>query len=169
MGCDKALLRFRGGTLVGEVCRAVEEAAGCVTLVGHRQPPPVRAIPDLYPGEGPLGGILTALHDSHADWNLIVACDMPGVHFHFLRRLLTLADASAAQAIMPCGPLAQPQPLCAVYHRSARGAIQTVFNGGVRAVHEAISRLIVQLVPVADAEVLQNVNTPEDWAAYDAK
>ena len=64
MGRDKALLPFRGGALAQSVARAVSATAGSVTLVGD----PERygglgyaVIADIYPGEGPLGGILTAL------------------------------------------------------------------------------------------------------------
>ena len=66
MGRDKARLPFRGGDLVSAVAAAVARAAGNVTLVGHPQLP---AIPDRYPGQGPLGAILTALHHTSADWN----------------------------------------------------------------------------------------------------
>jgi molybdopterin-guanine dinucleotide biosynthesis protein A len=57
MGRDKARLPYRGGALAEWVAHAVDAAAGSVTLIGN----PELGIPDLYPGEGPLGGILTAL------------------------------------------------------------------------------------------------------------
>jgi molybdopterin-guanine dinucleotide biosynthesis protein A len=79
MGRDKALLPFRGGVLCQAVAGAVAQAAGNATLIGD----PVRyrnlgyaAVADLYPGEGPLGGILTTLQHSNAEWNLIAACDL---------------------------------------------------------------------------------------------
>ena len=107
------------------VAAAVARAAGNVTLVGHAELP---AIPDRYPGEGPLGGILTALHHTSADWNLIVACDMPEVSAAFLAELLARAMRSRADVLLPCGPDGLPQPLCAVYHRRALACLGRPFR-----------------------------------------
>src|SRR5262252_2215251 len=110
MGRDKARLPFRGSELVSVVAAAVARAAGNVTLIGHSELP---AIPDRYPGEGPLGGILTALHHTSSDWNLIVACDMPEISGVFLSELLAQAMGSHADVLLPCGPDGLEQPLCA--------------------------------------------------------
>jgi molybdopterin-guanine dinucleotide biosynthesis protein A len=166
MGRDKARLPFRGGDLVSAVAAAVARAVGNVTLVGH---PELPAIPDRYPGGGPLGGILTALDHTSADWNLIVACDMPEVSAAFLSGLLARAMRSRADVLLPHGPDALPQPLCAVYRRSARAAMEGHFARGVRRVTEALGGLDVEPLIVAELSHFQNVNTPEDWARYAAK
>jgi molybdopterin-guanine dinucleotide biosynthesis protein A len=161
MGRDKALLPYRGGTLAGAVAREVEAAAGSVVLVGRVEGVEgFRAIPDHYPGEGPLGGILTALEHTAAEWNLIVACDMPGISTPLLRELLDRADGDG---LVPLGPSGLPEPLCAVYHRRLRPVIEAAFGRGVRKVTDAFPDS-VRLIPLAGA--FQNVNTPEDWAAY---
>jgi molybdopterin-guanine dinucleotide biosynthesis protein A len=166
MGRDKARLPFRGGELVGAVAAAVARAAGNVTLVGHAELP---AIPDRYPGEGPLGAILTALDHSSADWNLIVACDMPEVSAAFLGELLERAMRSPAEVLLPYGPDGLPQPLCAVYRRRTLAALEEQFARGVRQVTRALSGLAVERFVVAEVSLFQNVNTPQDWAAYAAK
>jgi molybdopterin-guanine dinucleotide biosynthesis protein A len=163
MGRDKARLPFRGSDLVSVVAGVVAQAAGNVTLIGH---PELPAIPDRYPGEGPLGGILTALHHTPSDWNLIVACDMPEVSAAFLGELLARADRSGAGVLLPCGPDGLPQPLCAVYHRRALAVMEQHFSHGVRKVMAALEGLVVERVAVAELSVFQNVNTPEDWAVY---
>src|SRR5689334_13277077 len=99
MATDKALLPFRGATLVQHVASAVLAATGSVTLVGEPQRYlhlgyPV--VPDRVPGAGPLGGIASALAATTAEWNLVLACDMPEVSVHFLEQLLAAAEASSA-------------------------------------------------------------------------
>jgi molybdopterin-guanine dinucleotide biosynthesis protein A len=166
MGRDKARLPFRGGDLVNAVAGAVASAAGNVTLVGDCGLP---GIPDRYPGGGPLGGILTALHHTPADWNLIVACDMPAVSAAFLAGLLARAMRSRAGVLLPYGPDALPQPLCAVYHRRALPVLEDHFTRGVRKVTAALEGIVVERLDVAELSLFQNVNTPEDWAPYAAK
>jgi len=165
MGRDKASLPFHGGTLAGAVARAVETAAGSAILVGN---PGLGGIPDRYPGEGPLGGILTALHHTAAEWNLIVACDMPEITPAFLRRLLDQAEAAAGDVLLPYGPGGRPEPLCAVYRRQVLETLERRFAEGIRKVTAALQGLAVIRLDVAEVMSFQNVNTPEDWAVYAA-
>ena len=175
MGCDKALLPFRGGPLVEWVARAVGLAAGSAVLVGHPRHYEhlgYPAIPDLYPGTGPLGAILTALHHTSADWSLVAACDMPELSAEFLRRLIDAATApgcSEADALIPVGPSGRREPLCAVYHRRSRAVLERALGRGVRSVTEAVEDLRAALVSVPQLTPFQNVNTPEDWADYAAR
>ena len=171
MGRDKALLPFRGGALAEWVAAEAAFAAGGVTLVGS----PARyahlgraVIPDLFPGEGPLGGILTALRHSTAEWNLVVACDMPEVCAAAFLELFLAAERGNPDALVPAGPSGLPEPLCAVYHRRACAGLQTAFDRGVRKITEALQCLRAVIFPVTELGLYQNVNTPEDWAGYAA-
>jgi molybdopterin-guanine dinucleotide biosynthesis protein A len=169
MGRDKARLPFRGASLAEFVACTVAEAAGSAVLVGDPDLYGALAypvIPDLYPGEGPLGAIITALSHTAADWNLVVACDMPGLSTGFLRRLLEAAEQRAAAALIPAGPTGRPEPLCAVYHRRGLEKIEAAFRGGERKVTGALRTLPVESLSVEEVAVFQNVNTPEDWAGY---
>jgi molybdopterin-guanine dinucleotide biosynthesis protein A len=172
MGTHKALLPFRGNPLARSLAELLERAAGSVVLVGNPQLAPqvgYPAIPDLYPGEGPLGGILTALAHTACDWNLLVACDMPGLSAEFLTGLLEAADRSGADVLLPVGPGGLPEPLCAVYHRRSHAPLAAAFARGVRKIVAALEEnaaLAVCRWPVAEAGVFQNVNTPEDWSQW---
>jgi len=170
MGRDKALLPFRGGVLVQSVAQAVALAGGSVTLAGN----PARyahlgyrVIPDLYPGEGPLGGILTALHDTEADWNLITACDLPHLSPDFLSHILDAARSSAADALLPESP-AGLEPLCAAYHRRSRAGLEAAFTRGVRKIQEALQDISLATLPAPDLTPLRNANTPEEWRRHAA-
>lgn len=172
MGRDKALLPFRGNTLVQFVAQVVVRAAGSAVLVGD----PERygglgypVIEDRYPGEGPLGGILTALAHTTADWNLILACDMPGLSEEFLIEILDRAVQSGGDVLLPSGPTGTPEPLCAVYHRRVLATMENEFVAGERRVTAAVAGLHTIHIAMREAAPFQNVNTPDDWASYGAK
>jgi len=171
MGRDKARLPYRGAHLVTAIAAAVEAAAGSATLVGH---PELPSVPDRYPGEGPLGGILTALHHAalepaRSDACLIVACDMPEINSSFLTRLVAAAAEFPGCVILPHGPDGRPQPLCAVYPGRALAVMESHFASGVRKVAAALDGLAVEPFGVPELSIFQNVNTPEDWAGYAVK
>jgi len=171
MGRNKALLPYHGITLAESVGEVVRAAAGPTTRVGdqrHAAPSEIGFVPDLYPGEGPLGGIISALDHSQADWNLIVACDMPGLKVDFLRQLLERAEHSRADAIIPVGPSGQWEPLCAAYHRNARSGLQAAFARGIRKIATALEEVRMTTWQVSEElSCFQNVNTPEEWAPYE--
>lgn len=172
MGRDKARLPFRGAPLVDTIARVVAEAAGSAVLVGPAELTAWAGFPrisDLYPGEGPLGGILTALHHTAATWNLIAACDMPSLTGPFLSDLLAAAEDSGADALLPHGPSGRPEPLCAVYRRDALAGLEAAFAAGVRKITAALAGLRAVPYPVAEVSWLANVNTPEEWLLYAAE
>jgi molybdopterin-guanine dinucleotide biosynthesis protein A len=171
MGRDKALLPFRGGALGGHVAATVAAAAGSAILIGDPQKYghlgyPV--LPDRSPGAGPVGGIESALSYTSADWNLVLACDMPGIRAEFLRGLLEAAERLNADVLVPAGPSGRLEPLSAVYHRRCRAAMRRALEAGVRKVTDALAGLEVALFAVDDGDCFENLNTPEEWACYHA-
>ena len=172
MGRDKARLPFRGGWLASYVADTVARAAGSAVLVGDPTAYPEFSYPtiaDRYPGAGPLGGILTALHHTSSDWNLVTACDMPGLSAEVLLRILDAATHCDADALVPAGPGGLAEPLCAVYHRRSLDTLEAVFGAGERKIMRALTRVRTEMLPVRDLAVFQNVNTPEDWATHGAE
>jgi len=167
MGRDQALLPIEGALLVERTAERVRAAAGNVTLIGapgryaHLGLP---VIPDLVEDGGPICGLHTALKTAPADWNLVVACDMPGLNAGFLSDLL----ASAKQ--LGCACLA-PQtdsglhPLCAVYHRRSADAVEFAIQHKRFKMHDLLKSLGAVSWPVTDASLLENVNTPLEWGA----
>ncbi len=166
MGRDKALVCVGDATLLDHVARAVQRATGHVTLIG----PPDRyqnlgylVIPDKFADKGPLGGLHAALDSTESDWNLIVACDMPGITAEFLRTLIAAAEHSDADVIIP-QTSSGLEPLCAVYHRRCRDRARAALERNSLKMQDFVSDLRTQTAPVRDTSLLRNVNTPEDLA-----
>ena len=168
MGRDKALLPFGDGLLVDHLAAQVTGAAGSVCLVGE----PERyvhlgylAIPDLFPGIGPLGGIVTAISADQAEWSLVVACDMPGLPGGVLNRILAAARGSTADSVVPCLG-SRLQPVCATYRQSALAGLNRAVEEGVRAVHSALAYIQVQRLEFEHENWFQNLNTREEWSEF---
>lgn len=166
MGRPKALLPYQGGTLVEFVAKCVREAVGSATLIGdplqfsHLG---LRVFADTIPGCGPAGGILTALQASATDWNLIVACDMPGISTEALRDLLRHTEGARTNCVAAAALGGEAEPLCAVYHRRCAPAITQAIRDKHLKMRELIDEIGVTTVALAPA-VLVNVNTPSEWA-----
>jgi len=165
MGRDKALLPIEGSVLVERTAQRVRAAAGCVTLIGAPERYAHLGLPvaaDLIEDCGPIGGLYTALKIGRADWNLLVACDMPGLTAEFLRELLDAARQSGSACLVPQTDSGL-HPLCAVYHRRAEGAVASAIEHKRFKMHDLIKVLEAESLPVAETTQLQNVNTPVEW------
>lgn len=168
MGRDKALLPWNGTTLAQHVAGIVSEAAGCAALLGD----PARfgglgypVYADRVPGRGPIGGILTALLVSPAEWCLVAGCDMPAISLAILRLLLDEADGSAVQCVVPMGA-SGPEPLCAVYHRSCLPVLEQAVARGRLKMRDVVRELSTRLVTGIDPGCFVNLNTPEEFEAF---
>ena len=160
MGRDKALLDWNGYPLVVHLASMVQQTAGSVTIVGSFEKYGslgFSIVSDREAGLGPLEGIRSALEHSVADWNLIVACDMPYLKPKLLAGLLGEAELRDADCFMPEG-----QPLCAVYHRRCLPVIEAALKNGIRKVRQALGSLDVGLYETAEVLCFQNMNRPED-------
>lgn len=169
MGRDKALLPYRGVTLAAHIASIVQQVAGSATLVGNPDLYGHLGIPmiaDLYPGEGPLGGLITVLKNSQADWNLVLACDLPSLTVPFLESLLADCEDCTGDCLVPVSPGGRLEPMCAVYHSRSRASLEAIFNSGVRKMQTALAELRTVHHPVDEAQWFQNMNTPEEWEAH---
>jgi molybdopterin-guanine dinucleotide biosynthesis protein A len=170
MGRAKALLPYRGTTLVEYVADAVRGAAGSVVLIGdpaslvHLGLPVLR---DEISGCGPAGGIYTALRATGTDWNLVVACDMPAVSGGALSELINAAEKSESGCVAAASPDGRPEPLCAVYHRRCLPALDRAIKDKRLKMRDLVREMGVSMVAVAPA-VLANVNTPDEWSEFES-
>ncbi len=171
MGRDKALIDLDGRPLVAAAAEALSGAgAGSVMVIGGDGAAlaalGLDARPDDHPGEGPLGGILTALRLSADPIVMILACDMPAID------AATVAAIVAALAGTPGADVAvavvegRRQLLTAAYRRRTDGALRRAFDAGERAPRRAVQGLEVIEVPGLDPHLLGDVDRPDDLRRY---
>jgi molybdopterin-guanine dinucleotide biosynthesis protein A len=172
MGTDKAFVEVDGVAMAERVARALV-AGGCepVTFVGGDSVGLARfgrpAHADRWPGEGPLGGVLTALSVSEGDDVVVAACDLPFLDGPTVRRLLdAVADGEGGGAAgevvdVVVARTERLEPALAWWRAGTADDIARRWDGGVRALHDVIGAL--RRVEVAvDGAVLRNVNHPSD-------
>lgn len=166
-GIDKALLVVDGQPLARRTADVLAGAGAAEVLAIGGDGDGLRALgldarPDHHPGEGPLGGILTALSEASHDIVVVVATDLAALTAAPVRavveRVRTDATLDVALAVTE-----RLEPLCGAWRRRALPALVTAWDGGARAVHAALGALVVARVPV-DAVALRNVNRPGDLA-----
>jgi molybdopterin-guanine dinucleotide biosynthesis protein A len=179
MGRDKAMLEIDGEPLIVRTVRTASAVAATVRVVGGAQRfvhLNLSTIEDDSPEHGPLGGIATALRTTHAEWNLILACDLPYLTAEWLEYLTARATQSpdAADAVVPATRRQNYEPLCAAYRkRCAQDAAAAVAAGHLR-VQEFVATLHTagRLEPVEPAEwkrfdstgrLFKNMNEPGDY------
>jgi molybdopterin-guanine dinucleotide biosynthesis protein A len=174
-GSPKALETIAGRTILDRALAALSDAAGPAVIVANEPEPyaaaglPIR--PDVRPGAGVLGGILTAVlwaAERDRDAALVLACDMPFVAPALLRRLVRDAEPGAVSIAASDGPRGM-EPLCAVYGVGCAPAIEAALDRGDRAIVSFLADVDVRRLPLeevrrhGDPETLFfNVNRPEE-------
>ena len=163
MGCDKATYAVEGVAMANRVAAAAREAgAEEVLMIGGTQ---ARAKKlegtwkkDSFPGEGPLGGVITALKSSAHDAVVVLSCDMPFITSAVISSLVRgLNDAQAT-----VGRTDRLNWLCAAWSKDeCLPTLQGVWKRNERAVHRAAVLLDVAEVPVP-AVAVRNINSPAD-------
>ena len=176
-GSDKAFAVLGGQTLLARMCGLIESVAGNMSVVaaaGRYLDFIAPTVPDRWPGEGPLGGILTALGATQAgghagELNLIVSCDMPFLTREWLGYLVEQALVSDAEVIVVKSERGL-EPLCTCWRASALGILQDAFDQGVRKVTEAMKRLRMEVLDETHwkrfdsaGRLFWNMNTPRDY------
>jgi molybdopterin-guanine dinucleotide biosynthesis protein A len=176
-GTDKALVQLDGKTMLqrtGELLTAVCGDVKIVAPAAKYQGAPWPTVSDRWPGEGPLGGILTGLmtmqrSESNRVWTMHVSCDMPFLTTEFLMYLRERASRSAAQVVVP-HTVNGLEPLCACWRADSVAALEAVFASGVRKVTEAMKRLTMEVLDDSawkrfdtDNRLFSNMNTPADY------
>ncbi len=166
MGRDKALVPYLGVPMAQRVEAALREA-GCVPVMAiggdsvALSALGLAPVADRWPGEGPVGGIISALGATDsAEVVVVVACDLPLITSHTIRALVDGLDAHPG-AMAAAAMTDRIQPLCVAWRRSVNEELERCFAAGERRVQVALHS--VEHVEVsADPQDLLNVNAARD-------
>lgn len=185
-GAPKALATVGGRSILERVRSALAEVTNDIVLVANDAESfagaalPTR--PDVRPGTGVLGGILTALlwaRESDRAGALVVACDMPFVSPVLLAEIVRRADAigRAGAGERTAGDVVAPEsggrrgiePLCAWYGMGCIEPVARALDRGDRRVIAFFEDVRVNRIALdeirrfGDPTVLfMNVNTPDE-------
>lgn len=145
MGADKAFIALDGQTLLDRAVAALRAGgADPVIVVGGDQAgieaAGHRFVADLHPGEGPLGGIITALEATDAELVVVLACDLVDASPIAVSSLVAVAhDADVAVPVVE----GRSQWLHAAWKRTALDHLRAGFAAGERAPRRAVDGLTV--------------------------
>ena len=174
-GRPKALAEVDGRTLLDRALSTLDEATGRSVVVAN-DPALCRdrtrtVRPDLRPGTGVLGGLLTAVEwarESGATVAAVLACDMPFVPASLVARLIASGGIDRVSLPESDGPRGV-EPLCAVYGIGCASAIRAALDRGDRAVISFFDDVDVRRLPLAEVRrfgdagrLFFNVNRPEE-------
>ncbi len=151
MGHTKALIEIDGRAMADRVLDALREVGAEPLLIvggdsGELDALTAPVIPDIEPGEGPVGGVLSALvhaeHWSDIDAIFVLACDLPWLTATTLSLVLD-AVSDRPDADVWVGRASRLEPMCACWSTSpgTLERVRTAYAGGERAMHRLIEQL----------------------------
>ncbi len=163
MGRDKALLPIAGIPLLVHMASLLEQNSASIHILaplGRYESFGFPILPDLRPNCGPLAGIEAALSLSPHNWSLILACDLPNMTPAWLQTLTqTALDSPDLQLVASGNP---PNPLAALWHKSALPAVSAALNQGNFRVRDLLPQLNSKILVPPDPKILANWNEPAD-------
>lgn len=164
MGRDKASMRIGDGLLVERVISALS-SLDSITLVGGDESDPARPrLPwceDRYPGEGPLGAVISGMHAVEGEIIVSSACDLPRLRPETVVQLVDTRAACGADAAVPLIGGRWQWHLVA-WHRRALEPLEDAFDKGERSLHRAALALRCVAVVFSHTAQFTDLDTPAD-------
>jgi len=170
MGIPKGEMDFLGRPLIERSIDALIEAGASEVIIVGGKPfvsnaEGVRSVKDVYPDEGPLGGLITGLLNARMDQAVVLSNDLMSIDGSTIRRILDFGQL-ADLAIPMAGGV--PQALTALWKVSCLKVLESAFKSGSRSLKSVIGNLdVVEILELDDAKFV-NANTQSDIIEYTA-
>lgn len=175
MGVDKALQRIapEGPTTIERVIGVARMISDDVFIVSPEDRDysrlGARIVGDQFPGEGPLGGIITALGATDRAFTLVLSCDHPLLSPPLLRWMSELPSSQLAVPETWVNGRGTSHPIHARYRSDSYSIMWEAFTSGERRLRAVISQLKTRVITEADLtrfdpglRSLFSVNSPEE-------
>lgn len=174
MGRDKILLPFPDKPLIQHLAVRFSSITDDLIIIspdverlGFLQVP---VYPDLIPGTGPLGGLLTGLQYAQHEMVAMIACDMPFASMELIQQQISLMVAHGSDVVIPVVD-GKREPLHALYRRDpCLQAVKNGLNAGMRRLVEWHGAVKVHEMGEAEARKADpdllaffNINAPQDY------
>lgn len=142
MGCDKALLSFRGERLLDRQLTLLRSLGPAEIFLSCRpgtayDVAEARIVFDEYPDAGPLGGIAACLSAMRTPRLVVLAVDMPCLRLSLLEKLVRLFPRGVVPRIAD-----RYEPLAAVYPRDLLAAAMENLRKKENALHVWIDQAV---------------------------
>lgn len=118
MGEDKGLMLLNGKPMISYLIETTTKICASVKIISNNSEYKKFDLPvysDIYPGNGPLGGLHSGLKHVDTEYNLVLSCDVPFVHEGVLEYLIESSKGHDATIAVKDGKV---HPLIAVYRKT---------------------------------------------------
>lgn len=164
-GYPKGLLRSGDSTFIEKIIANLKPLVSNILISSNDESYSdlgYSVVNDVKSGQGPLGGISSALVISPTQKNLIVACDMPFVTVDLFRKLLSFSEDYDCVVPVSNG---LANPLCAFYAKKALPMMQTALEENHLKMQEIVKRLntFYLILDKYEEKELLNINSIAEY------
>jgi molybdopterin-guanine dinucleotide biosynthesis protein A len=121
-----------------------------------------KGIADVYPGAGPMGGILSAFKAYPEVAWLVVACDMPLLNNEAINFLIQERDPRYIATTFRSPHDQLPEPLFTIWEPAAQQVLLNSLNNNSKCPRRVLNEQSAKIISATYPEGLLNANTPEE-------
>ena len=125
----------------------------------------LRAVYDIYPDCGPIGGLHAALASCESEALLAVSCDTPMFEAGFGGLLCSRLESGYDAVVAVDGD--RIHPLCAVYRKNTAPVFERCIKRGDYRLLSVLEELSVRFLDIGETgysgDCLRNINRPEEY------
>lgn len=166
----KALLKIKGKTIIERLLVKLSSVFDDLIIITNNPELciyPIRAVKDIFPNKGSIGGLYTGLMYSKTEYNFVVASDMPFLNVRLIKYIKNICNGF--DVVVP-KVKSRYEPLHAIYSKNCAGVIGNQLGENNLKITDLFQSVRVKeigedVIKKIDPEFLSffNINTPEDY------